>query len=522
MMTINSKPVGMALTDLLLGFKTVQSVPNINILGISINSHHVIPGSLFVALQGLTTHGIDFAIDAVKTGAVAVLYNSQDQYSQKQVDLLSKQIKSQLMEVQWIGVDKLDQINGEIASRFFGEPSKALTIIGVTGTDGKTSVTHLLTQALMKLNKATASIGTLGYDVGNKRQATSHTTPDAFTLQSYLSEFREQRCEYVVMEVSSHALAQHRVNGCHFDIAVLTNLGRDHLDYHGTREAYGAAKARLFQDFELLAKVVNVNDELGQSLCEQVDASVLIRFSVKSRTSSQAGLQMSQSNDVEVRLIKSNVTDRGLHIEVATSVGKIFADTALIGHFNIENTLACISTLIGLGFDGEQIQLAVTDLKPIPGRMEWFKGTLNDTVAVVDFAHTEQALQACLNSCRAYTTGKIWCVFGCGGDRDKGKREGMGRVAEQLADKVIITDDNPRTESPKQIVSEILSGISNREKTTVIHDRLAAIEYALSEASTDDLVVITGKGHELEQVVGVEHRPFSDRQVVQKVLGITE
>lgn len=521
-MAINSKSVGMPLTDLLLGFKTVQPVPNINILDISINSHQVNPGSLFVALQGVTAHGIDFAINAVKAGAIAVLYNSQDQYSQKRVDLLSKQIKSESLELQWVGVDKLDRINGEIISRFFGEPSKALTIVGVTGTDGKTSVTHLVTQALMKLNKATASIGTLGYGVGNKRQATSHTTPDVITLQTYLSEFRDQQCEYVVMEVSSHALAQNRVNGCHFDIAVLTNLGRDHLDYHGTREAYGAAKARLFEDFELSAKVVNLDDELGQSLCEQADTSALIRFSAKTRTLSHTDFKMSQLNEVEVRLVKSDVTEKGLRIEVASSVGKIEANTALMGYFNIENTLACISTLIGLGFDCTQIQLAVSDLKPIPGRMEWFKGNLNDTVAIVDFAHTEQALRACLDSCREYTKGKIWCVFGCGGDRDKGKREGMGRVAEQLADKVIITDDNPRTEKPENIVAEILSGFSNRNKVSVVHDRLVAIKYALSEASADDLVVIAGKGHELEQIVGVERRPFSDRQAVQKVLGIAE
>jgi UDP-N-acetylmuramoyl-L-alanyl-D-glutamate--2,6-diaminopimelate ligase len=521
-MTTNPKSVGVALTDLLLGFKTAQSVPNIHILNISISSQTVVPGSLFVALQGVTTHGMEFAIDAVKAGAVAVLYNAQDQYSQKRVALLSKQIKSQSIKVKWIGVDNLDRINGEIVSRFFGEPSKALTLIGVTGTDGKTSVTHLLTQALMKLNKTTASIGTIGYGVGNKRQATSHTTPDVIALQSYLHEFREQQCEYVVMEVSSHALDQYRVNGCHFDIAVLTNLGRDHLDYHGTQEAYAAAKARLFKDFDLSATVVNVDDELGRSLCEQVEASALIRFSVKSQIQSLAGLQFNQPTDVEVRLTKSDVTDRGLRIEVATSVGEIIANTALMGRFNIENTLACISTLIALGFDCEQIQLAVTDLKPIPGRMERFKGVLNKTAAVVDFAHTEQALRACLDSSREYTTGKVWCVFGCGGDRDKGKREGMGRVAEQLADKVIITDDNPRTESPEQIVVEILSGISNPEKVSVIHDRLAAIEFALSEASADDLVLIAGKGHELEQIVGVERRSFSDRLVVQRILGITK
>jgi UDP-N-acetylmuramoyl-L-alanyl-D-glutamate--2,6-diaminopimelate ligase len=443
------------------------------------------------------------------------MYCAQDDYSQNQIDLLRKQI-----ETQWIGVDNLDRVNGEVVSRFFGEPSKAMTIIGVTGTDGKTSVTHLLTQALTRLKKTTASIGTIGYGIGNKRQPITHTTPDAVTLQSYLHEFQEQQCEYVVMEVSSHSLDQYRVNGCDFDIAVLTNLGRDHLDYHGTRQVYAAAKARLFSDFELSAKVVNADDEFGRSLCEPVEtSSALIRFSAQPQSPSLNDVQGS-SIGAEVRLIKNNITDKGLSMQVASPVGEIMANTALMGRFNIENTLACISTLIALGFDREQIQLAVTDLQPIPGRMEQFKGASDQPAVVVDFAHTEQALRACLATCRECTTGKIWCVFGCGGDRDQGKREGMGQAAEQLADRVIITDDNPRTEPPEQIIAEILLGLSNPEKVSVVHSRLLAIEFALSEAGANDLVVIAGKGHELEQIVGIERHPFSDRQVVQRILRI--
>lgn len=514
-MTTNPKSAGKVLTELLQGFKATQSTPDINILDIASSSRQVVAGSLFVALQGGTTHGIDFAIDAVKAGAVAVMYCAQDEYSQKRIGLLSKQIQTK-----WIGVDNLDRVNGEIVSRFYGEPSKSLTIIGVTGTDGKTSVTHLITQALTRLNKITASIGTIGYGVGDKRHPTTHTTPDAITLQSYLYEFREQQCEYVVMEVSSHALDQYRVNGCDFDIAVLTNLGRDHLDYHGTREAYAAAKARLFREFELSGKVVNADDEFGRSLCELSETSALIRFSTHPKSSDAIDGQGDSAVGAEVRLIKSDITDRGLCMQVASPVGEIVADTALMGRFNIENTLACISTLIALGFDREKIQLAVTDLQPIPGRMEKFKGALDQPATVVDFAHTEQALRACLTTCREYTAGKIWCVFGCGGDRDQGKRAGMGQAAEQLADRVIITDDNPRTESPEAIVKEVLLGLSSPEKVSVVHSRLAAIEFAMSEAGPDDLVVIAGKGHELEQIVGLERHPFSDRHVVQRILRI--
>ncbi|MFT5225733.1 MAG: UDP-N-acetylmuramoyl-L-alanyl-D-glutamate--2,6-diaminopimelate ligase [Polaribacter sp.] len=516
-MTTNPKSAGKALTELLQGFDAAQAIPNINIFDIASSSRQVAPGSLFVALQGGTTHGIDFAIDAVKAGAVAVMYCAQDDYSEKRIALLSKQA-----ETQWIGIDNLVQVVGEVVSRFYGEPSKAMTIIGVTGTDGKTSVTHLVTQALTRLSKNTASIGTIGYGVGNVRQPTTHTTPDAITLQSYLHEFREQQCEYVVMEVSSHALDQYRVDGCNFDIAVLTNLGRDHLDYHDTRHAYAAAKARLFSEFELSGKVLNVDDEFGHSLCDQSETSALIRFSARPQSSGSSNEQGCATIDAEVRLIKSDITDRGLCMQVASPVGEILANTALMGRFNIENTLACISTLIALGFDQAQIQLAVTDLQSIPGRMEKFIGASDQPAVVVDFAHTEQALRACLTTCREYTTGKVWCVFGCGGDRDQGKRKGMGQAAEQLADRIIITDDNPRTESPEQIVQEILLGLSNPKKASVVHSRLAAIELALSEADADDLVVIAGKGHESEQIVGFERYPFSDRLVVQRILRIAK
>ena len=502
-MTSNLKQSGKQLSALLQGFGTSQPIPDLDVLDVASSSRKIVSGSLFFALQGGTVHGIDYAIDAVKAGAIAVVYCTQDDYSQQRISMLSKQVKTH-----WIGVDELYRVNGEIVSRFYGEPSKSLTIIGITGTDGKTSVTHLVTQALTRLNKITASIGTIGYGVGKECQPTTHTTPDAITLQSYLHDFREQQCEFVVMEVSSHALDQYRVYGCDFDIAVLTNLGRDHLDYHGTQEDYGNAKARLFREFELSAKVVNADDEFGRSLCDTSEKSALIRFSALPDTGS------------EVRLINSKITDRGLCMLVATPVGEISADTALLGRFNIENTLACISTLIALGFNREEIQQGVTDLQPIPGRMEKFKGHSEQPAVVVDFAHTEQALRACLTTSREYTTGKLWCVFGCGGDRDHGKRYGMGQAAEQLADRVVVTDDNPRSEAPDQIVQDIVKGLSNPEAVSVVHSRLAAIEFALSEADADDLVVIAGKGHEVEQIIGHERHPFSDRHVVQRILRI--
>ena len=502
----NTNIPGMALSELLSGFVLQDSVPSIRISDIVSNSANVTANSAFIALPGIKSNGIDYAIDAVKTGAVAVIYDASDDYSLQRIPLLSKQV-----ETHWIGVDHLERANGHIVSRFFGDPGQAMTIIGITGTDGKSSVTHLVTQALTRIGKSCASIGTLGYGIGNSLTPDSLTTPDAVSLQSRLHQFQLQRCEYVVMEVSSHALEQYRVNGCDFDIAVLTNLGRDHLDYHGDQDSYAAAKARLFHDFQLSGRVVNIDDSFGQQVSESVEQKSLLRYSVESGGECEA----------EIKLIASELSANGQNIRASTPLGEVTAVTALLGHFNVENTLACIATLVALGLDYNQLELAVKDLKPIPGRMEKFAGKPSSAAAVIDFAHTEQALRACLGACREHTSGLLWCVFGCGGDRDQGKRSGMGHAVEELADRVIVTDDNPRNESPEKIVGEILAGMKRSGQACVVHNRQAAIEYALSQAAPEDLVVIAGKGHEQEQIVGNERRPFSDRHVVSRILQVS-
>ena len=500
------KMPGMLLSDLLSGFALQDPLPAVQISDIASNSANVTANSAFIALPGIKTNGIDYAIDAVKAGAIAVIYDAADEYSQQRIPLLRKQI-----DTHWIGVDQLDRANGHIVSRFFGDPGQAMTIVGITGTDGKSSVTHLVTQALTRIGKSCASIGTLGYGIGNRLTPDTLTTPDSVSLQSRLHRFQQQRCEYVVMEVSSHALQQYRVNGCDFDIAVLTNLGRDHLDYHGDQANYAAAKARLFHDFKLSGRVVNIDDNFGQKISQAVESKSLIRYSVEADDGPVA----------EVKLTAIDITASGQNIHASTPLGEVTAVTALLGDFNVENTLACIATLLALGLDYNQLELAVKDLKPIPGRMEKFISGGDGAPAVVDFAHTEQALRACLGASRQHTKGLLWCVFGCGGDRDQGKRSGMGRAVEELADRVIVTDDNPRNESPEKIVSEVLAGMQHPDQACVVHNRQAAIEYALSQASADDLVVIAGKGHEQEQIVGHERRPFSDRHVVRRILQVS-
>lgn len=504
MMMSKSQTAGMPLAELLTGYVTSEPVPDIDIVDISSNSGEIRHGSLFIALRGINSQGIDFAMDAVKSGAVAVVYDAQDEYCVQRMTLLSKQVQTH-----WIGIQGLDRVNGEIVSRFYGDPGRYLKIIGITGTDGKTSVTHLIAQALTQLGKSVASIGTLGYGVGNELDPASHTTPDAVTLQRYLHRFHQQKCDYVIMEVSSHALQQYRVSGCHFDIAVLTNLARDHLDYHQDMDQYASAKARLFHEFDLSARVLNIDDEFGRQLSREFDSGGMIRYSASPSV---------QKPDAEVYLLNSEITAQGLDVHVATPIGEIHASTALMGQFNIDNIIACISSLVASGLELPQVQWAVNGLQPIPGRMEKFSGGSNRATAVIDFAHTEQALRACLTTSRDYTSGQLWCVFGCGGDRDQGKREGMGRAAEELADRFIITDDNPRTENPQQIVSEILEGLTYPDKACVLHNRQTAIEFALTEAKIGDLVVIAGKGHEQEQIIGHQRFPFSDRQVVQRFM----
>lgn len=491
------------LEQLLQGYADFRDLIDLPIYGISSDSQRVKPGDLFIAQMGYTRHAIDFAPDAVNAGAVAVLFDANDEYSKQRIKLLEKQL-----ETHWIAVPELNKVTGKIASRFYGDPSKSLKLIGVTGTDGKTSVTHLLVQALTGLNKKAGSIGTLGYGLGNRLSMTHFTTPDAVCVQSLLSELLQMGCEYVVMEVSSHALNQYRVSGCEFDIALLTNLGSDHLDYHETLENYAAAKSALFESSSLSGRVFNANDELGNKLLQQYKHSSSLVFNS----------QEAMGDDHSVSLKYSQMNATGLQIVAATKQGDIKIQTALIGRFNIDNLLCCVAVLQLLGFQASQIEAAMQDLKPIPGRMEYYPPRKATPAVVIDFAHTEQALGACLNALKGSHHGALYCVFGCGGDRDQSKRPRMAALAERLADHVILTDDNPRFESAQHIMQEMVAGLKHPDQVRVIHDRATAIKTAISQATADDLVVIAGKGHESYQIIGDQHIPFSDRKLVQDIL----
>ncbi|MDJ0832051.1 MAG: UDP-N-acetylmuramoyl-L-alanyl-D-glutamate--2,6-diaminopimelate ligase [Gammaproteobacteria bacterium] len=491
----------MTLDNLLQGYADV-TLPDIEVQGISADSQRIKSGDVFIALSGYSRHAIDFVVDAVNAGAVAVIYDADDSYCKQRIPLLAKQL-----DIIWIPVKHLRQVSGEIASRFYGHPSRQLQLIGITGTDGKTSVTHMLVQALNKLDIKTGSVGTLGYGVANQLQMTAHTTPEAIQLQSLLFNLQQKNCAAVVMEVSSHALDQYRVSGCQFDIAVLTNLGSDHLDYHGDQALYAAAKSRLFAMPGLKARVLNLDDDLGFRLAQQYQGETVAGFTRQSRYAQQA----------LVYLVSSELNRQGLKVVIACAGQMLEIQTGLIGDFNKENLLACSTVLLQLGYNARQIEQAMQGMQPIPGRMEFFPAYPEQPAVVIDFAHTEQALAACLQSVKGTYSGSLTCVFGCGGDRDQGKRANMGAVAEQLADRVILTDDNPRNEDADKITRQILTGFDDPQAVAVIHDRRQAIETALQQAGEDDLVVIAGKGHEQFQLIKGDRIPFSDHFVVNQI-----
>jgi UDP-N-acetylmuramoyl-L-alanyl-D-glutamate--2,6-diaminopimelate ligase len=405
-------------------------------------------------------------------------------------------------------VPQLSHHVGTIADRFFREPSAAVTVVGITGTNGKTTCAWLLAQALQHCDRPAAYMGTLGFGVPPAVTATEHTTSDAVTVHRHLAALRNLGAECVAMEVSSHAIDQSRVGAVRFNTAAFTNLTRDHLDYHGTMEAYGNAKARLFQWPTLANRVINADDAFGAKLAGQPSSSRLV---LTSRTSIvPAGVE-------QVRAIRATPQSAGLAIEVESSWGSIQLNVPLIGKFNVDNVLTVLAVLLAWDIPLARAAAAIEKCRPPSGRMELFGGTATSPLAIVDYSHTPDALAKALQAARPHCRGQLRVVFGCGGARDAGKRPLMGRIAAELADDVIVTDDNPRTEDPARIVADILAGMPGRD-TMVEHDRKRAIQTALRRSAPGDVVVIAGKGHEDYQIYGTVKRPFSDQAVVSEEL----
>lgn len=484
--------------------KTVQALglgpQSLLIHDLFLDSRAVTPGSLFFAYPGAKADGREFIAQAVARGAVAIAYEAGDGF----------RVKAEATpEVLWLPVENLQARVGEVAARFYEHPTSALRVIGVTGTNGKTSITHFVAQALHHAGRRSAVLGTIGNGVWPTLAASLHTTEDPITLQKTLAEFRAMGVTDVAMEVSSHALAQGRMTGTVVDTAVFTQLSRDHLDYHGTMEAYAAAKARLFVHPGLQHAVINLDDPWGQQYLANLPANVrAITYSMEGRI---------YPNTAYVNAARIETTDTGYQIALDSSLGAGELHCALVGKFNIANLLATLGVLLAGGSELQPALEALSHVLPVQGRMQLLGGGECPRV-VVDYAHTPDALEKALLALKAHCRGQLWCVFGCGGDRDRGKRPLMAAVAARLADRVVITNDNPRTEDPQDIAAEILAGVHDQTRLQVLLDRREAIRWAVQNADRHDMVLIAGKGHEKTQTIGQHTLPFDDAFEVQLAL----
>ena len=483
--------------DTLLAPWTEQALPSVALAGVSLDSRWVTAGDLYLAVAGATTHGMHFAEQAVDAGAVAVLTSDN-------LPVLYDAIKSDLQRrgIPVVCIRQLDDLCGLIAARFYKDPDKNLTLIAVTGTDGKTSVCRFIAQAMSENGRLCGYIGTLGWGVGERLEATALTTPDAVMLRRLLAGMQDQGARCVAIEASSHGIAEGRLDGLAIDVAVLTNLGRDHLDYHITVEAYRAAKERLFHWPSLQAVILNADDAMGRDLLKQIRHVPCIAYSTN------AGSVAPESQLIEARNIVTH--DAGLAFDLIEESFNAQVSIGLLGRFNIDNLLACYASLRACDVAANEAFHSLHAVTPVAGRMERHGGGDKPTV-VIDFSHTPGALQVAINAVRVHCRASLWVVFGCGGDRDRGKRAPMAKAA-QVAEHVVLTDDNPRTESSDAIIRDAMAGFDDPEKVVVIPDRAAAIRFAVTQAVSGDLVLIAGKGHEDYQIVGTQKHHFSDRE----------
>jgi UDP-N-acetylmuramoyl-L-alanyl-D-glutamate--2,6-diaminopimelate ligase len=487
---INLSPT---LADLLQGLAQAPAIP---VSGIASDSRLVGEGYLFLACKGLRSHGIDHIEQVITAGASAIAWDASTTDSPGDV-----------AGVAMIGVENLARHLGEIANRYYGRPSDNMNVIGITGTNGKTTVAWLIAQCLQKLEHKCAYLGTLGSGVVELEGGEGMTTPAAVELHERLASFVAVGAEAAAIEVSSHALSQGRVDAVKFESVLFTNLTRDHLDYHKSMQDYFESKARLFLEWSAENRIINLDSEFGAELaarCGQNVVTVSTKFN-----------QVANGRPyVFVRSVVAN--DNGSKIGFASSWGDGQFDLPLPGDFNVANAVIVLALLLNQGVFVADACAALAGTDAPPGRMQ---RVVTDGVAVfVDYAHTPSAVEAALHALRAHCRGRLWCVFGCGGDRDAGKRPLMGKLAERLADKVVITSDNPRDESPQEIIDDVLAGLVKPESAVVIEDRAAAIAWAISQARESDVVLIAGKGHEKYQQIGAERRRFSDYAVALAAL----
>ena len=505
MMAAEALRPGLSLSTLLAGIAAVTPAREVTVTGLALDSRSVRPGDLFFALAGTHQHGVRHVPEACRRGAAAVCWEPDDEIDEAAPEL-------QGLNLPVVAVPGLGEQVSAIADRFYGHPSRELYTVGVTGTDGKTSCAHFLAQALHRPDGACGLIGTLGAGLFDALDPATHTTPDPISLQASLAGMRSRDARAVVMEVSSHALDQARAGGVHFDVAVLTHVSRDHLDYHGSEDAYRAAKRRLFQFPTLRLAVLNADDALGRALL--VPGALECPVCAYALESVDIARQSAQYVIAEAL----ETTRSGLRLQLETHRGRAELHSGLLGRFNAANLLAALAVLLDHGLALDEAVRRLGRVTTVPGRMEALGGTGGRPLVVIDYAHTPRALEQVLLALREHCSGHLWCVFGAGGERDPGKRPLMGAAAQGLADFVMLTTDTPRHEDPTRIIVDILDGTTDPDACYIQPDRARAIKHVLSLARTDDVVLIAGKGHEDYQLIGERRLHFSDGEVARALL----
>jgi UDP-N-acetylmuramoyl-L-alanyl-D-glutamate--2,6-diaminopimelate ligase len=475
------------------------------VTGVRHDSREVRPGDLFVARRGDKSDGAAHATEAISRGAVALI--------------AERDARVPSVDVPVIRVSDARRALALSAECVYGSPSRALSVVGITGTNGKTTTAVLVADALGRLGARAATLGTLGFSFEGVTREGSHTTPEADEISRILSLVRERGGTHLVMEVSSHALSQERVAALHFEVAAFTNLSQDHLDFHGTMERYGAEKARLFSELLPRRSVINVDDAFGRELAAQAVRGELI--TVAQRAGDEADIRVERAEISASGILASLSLQGRFATDGRKGHGSLELRSRLIGEHNLDNLLVALGILLALDFPAELAAGALGLASAAPGRLERCDGPGDELTVVVDYAHTPDALSRVLRALRSSTAAKLWCVFGCGGDRDPGKRPKMGKAVAELSDVAVVTNDNPRGEAPEKIVEAILpplreSGIEHR----VVLDRALAIERTVLEAAPGDCILIAGKGHENYQIFASGRTSFDDRVEARRALAL--
>lgn len=486
-------------SDLLKWLNLPVMKEDFDVLGLCLDSRKIKQGDIFIALSGEDNHGMDFAYQAQRGGAKAILTEII------KTDGAKPKSRQQELEIPVIQVESLSSKLGGLSSRFYGNSSENLEIVGITGTNGKTSSAWLLLQFWNALGIKCGYIGTLGYGTLSQMFSLSNTTPSALELQKILADFVSQGITHVSLEVSSHGICLGRINDIKFNSVAITNISRDHLDFHKTMQEYSNVKKRLFTDFESKYAILNKNEPLIAQWPLDIDSEI--------------GYYCIDNDCKGLSASEVSLLPAGMQFKIIWQGNDYKVQTPLLGHFNIENILLAMSVLLKQGFCINDLLKFVPQLKPVPGRMNCIDVSASEgrqPLVIVDYAHTPDALEQVLRALKQHNARKIWCVFGCGGNRDKGKRPQMGHIAEKYADVVIVTDDNPRYENPEQITNEILMGMET--SPLVLHSRQQAIEYAVKNADRRDLILIAGKGHENYQIVNGTKYGFDDGIIAKEVL----